>query len=62
MILCKARYYNKMEYEKLIVNISKEEMNLIDKACQIEKRTKASLTRKALQDFLDKILIKEVGK
>ena len=46
-----------MEYGKLIINIPKGELVLIDRACEIDKRTRASLTRRALAILVNKILL-----
>lgn len=45
-----------MDYQKLIVNIEKREMDLIKEACKLDKRTLASITRKAVLNEAKKIL------
>ena len=37
-----------IEYDKIIINIPKEEKQLVNEACQIDKRTIASFVRKAV--------------
>lgn len=41
---------------KFIGDIPEEEMKIIESACEIEKRTKISLIRKASVDYAKKIL------
>jgi len=45
-----------MEYGKLIINVPKDEMVIIDEACKIDRRTRASLTLKTLIPEAKKII------
>jgi len=47
---------NKILRRKFIGDIPEEEMQLIEKACVVEKRTRTSLIRKAATDYARKIL------
>jgi uncharacterized protein (DUF1778 family) len=49
-----------MKYKKLIVNIKPKEMEIIDEACELDKRTRASLARKAMLKEARGILKNEV--
>ena len=48
-----------MEYKKLIVNIQTNDMDKIQEACDLDKRTLSSLTRKVLIREANKILKEE---
>ena len=45
-----------MEYTKLIVNLPKEEKEIIVRVCSLDKRTMASLVRKVLADYCKEFL------
>jgi len=50
---------NKILRRKFIGDIPEEEMKLIEKACEIEKRTRISLIRKACEIYVKKIIQRE---
>lgn len=45
-----------MKKKKLIINMPKEEMELLEEACKLDMRTKTHLTRKSLIGTAKKIL------
>ena len=45
-----------MKKKKLIINMPKEEMELLEEACKLDMRTKTHLTRKSLIGTAKKII------
>lgn len=48
----------KMKINRLVAEISEEEEQIVNNACNIDKRSKASLIRKAVLDYSNKVIEK----